>query len=110
MCVYVYMKWNITNPFKKSKNNAICSRILSEVSQRKTNTLRYHIYAITYTRTLKYTPKISRRSRNTHRHREQAAVARGWGTVEWESGISRCKLLKGEARSPKNREHCSALG
>jgi len=37
VCMYVcmYIKWNITNPFKKRKSNAICSRKLSEVSQRK---------------------------------------------------------------------------
>ena len=37
VCMYVciHIKWNITNPFKKRKSNAICSRMLSEVSQRK---------------------------------------------------------------------------
>ena len=39
---------------------------------------------------------LSMRQKQTHRHREQTGGCQGegaGGAIEWESGISRCKLL-----------------
>ena len=39
---------------------------------------------------------LSPKQKHTHRHREQTCGcqgAGGWGGMEWEVGVSRCKLL-----------------
>ena len=68
--------------------------ILSEVSQRKTNIICYHLYVES---------KIWHRwtylwNRKSHRHRELTCGCQGGGGVRegrmnWEFGISKCKLL-----------------
>ena len=36
---------------------------------------------------------LSMKQKRTHRHREQTCSCGGWGGLEWEFGVSRCKLL-----------------
>ena len=40
--------------------------------------------------------KMNLSTKQTHRHTEHALVAKGvkgWGEMDWEFGVSRCKLL-----------------
>ena len=46
--------------------------------------------------------KLSVKQKQTHRHREQTcSQGVGWGGMDWESGVSGCKLLYTEGINSK---------
>ena len=47
--------------------------------------------------------KLSMKQKQTHRHRFQTCGCQGggWGGMDWESGVSRCKLLHTEGIKSK---------
>ena len=61
--------------------------ILSEVSQ-----IQKDKYDFPYMWNLKYDTNETMKQKQNHRHREQTGSCQGGG-MEWELGVSRCKLL-----------------
>jgi len=69
--------------------------ILSEVSQKDTN--KYHIISLTCGILNMTQVNLSMKQKQTHRHRKQTCDCQGGerdrGRVNWEFGVSRCKLM-----------------
>ena len=67
--------------------------ILSKVSQREKD--KYHMTSLMYGISNMTQMKLSMKQKQTHRHREHWWLPRGKCNregMDWESGISRCKL------------------
>ena len=60
---------------------------------RKSERERQIPYSITYMWNLKYDTNELTNKIETQTERTDLSLPRGWGGMEWESGISRCKLL-----------------
>ena len=81
----------------KGWNNVTCSNIdatrLSEVSQRKTNAIKYHLYVESKIKH-KWTYLWNRNKiRNTENRRLVAKVEGSRREVDWESRVSSCKVV-----------------
>ena len=100
MHMYVYIREHYSTIIKEW-NNAICRNM--DVTRdyhnkwSKSERERQISYDITYMWNLKYEKmNVSMKQKQTHRHREQTCSCQGGGGkggMEWQFGISRCKLL-----------------
>ena len=87
---------------KKEQNNAFTASwmepetlLLSEVSQNDTNTIWYHLYLESNIWHKWNFPQ----KRNSGTWRRDLWLPKGWGVMNWESGVNRCKLLHVEGIS-----------